>query len=317
MISRTWISRIAVIAIALGSSLAMVAHDAEAKRFGGGKSFGRQSSNVNRSATPATPAQATPSQAQAAPAAAGQPQRNRWLGPVAGIAAGLGLAALFSHMGLAGPLAEMMGSFLMIALLVMAGLFIWRMLKRGQAQSAGQPAGMQRAPAYATARSQNAAPQGDERPYQPTPMQPVVAGGASNSVLASFNDAPNWGIPGDFDKEGFERSAKVHFIRLQAAWDARDISDIREFTTPEMYAEVKMQLSEEKGAPSQTEVVDLEAEVLGVERGAQEELASVRFKGTIRENVGAAAEPFEEVWNLLKPTSGRSGWLLAGIQQVH
>lgn len=294
----------------------MVAHDADAKRFGGGKSFGRQSSNVSKSAPPA---QAAPAQAQsAAPAAspgspaAAQAPRNRWLGPIAGIAAGLGLAALFSHLGLAGPLAEMLGSFLMIALLVMAGLFLWRMLKRGGAQ----PMGAAQRPAYETA-TQPLNRTADIERFEPPAAQPGVPGGATNSVMASFSDAPSWGIPADFDKEGFQRSAKVHFIRLQAAWDTKDLADIREFTTPEMYAEVKMQLNELKGEVTQTEVVDVDAEVLGVERGAREELASVRFKGTMRESADGTAEPFEEVWNLVKPMSGRGGWLLAGIQQLH
>ncbi len=291
-------SRLAVIAIALGSTFAMVAQDSEAaRRFGGGKSFGRQSSNLNKQAAP--PNAAAPTQSQAAPGAAQQPQRNRWLGPLAGIAAGLGLAALFSHLGLS----EGFGSILMILLLVMAGVFVWRMLRRGPANSSVQ----RREAVYA-----GASPAPSHRPQVSAP----VPGGASNSVMSSFTDAATWGIPADFDKEGFERSAKVHFIRLQAAWDAKELSDIREFTTPEMYAEVKMQLSEAKDEKTQTEVVDVEAEVLGVETGSSEDLASVRLKGTIREAPNAPAEPFQEVWNLAKPKNGRTGWLLAGIQQI-
>ncbi|MSQ59160.1 MAG: Tim44 domain-containing protein [Betaproteobacteria bacterium] len=295
--SRTWISRFAVIAIALGSSLAMVAQDAEAaRRFGGGKSFGRQSGNVNKQAAPANAAAAP---TQTAPGAAPQQaQRNRWLGPLAGIAAGLGLAALFSHLGLS----EGFGSILMILLLAMAAMFVWRMLRRGQ-PSVAQP---RQEHVYAGASPQSS----DFSAQAPLP------GGASNSVMSSFAGAANWGIPADFDKEGFERSAKVHFIRLQAAWDAKELADIREFTTPEMYAEIKMQLSELKGEKTQTEVIDLEAEVLGVEASAREDLASVRLKGAIREAPNAAAEPFQEVWNLAKPKSGRSGWLLAGVQQI-
>ncbi len=303
---RTWMSKFAVIALTVGS-LTMVAHDVDAKRFGGGKSFGRQSSNVSKQSTPAN--SAAPSQQQAAAGAAQPPQRNRWLGPLAGIAAGLGLAALFSHLGIGGGF----GSILMILLLAMAGVFIWRMIRRNQAS----PATDRREPALANAiprPTTNYAPPPESAPL---PVgTPTLPGGASNSVMASFGDAATWGIPADFDKEGFARSAKVHYIRLQAAWDAKDLSDIREFTTPEMYAEVKMQLAEAKDEKSVTEVVDLEAEVLGVETGAREDLASVRFKGTIRETVGGPAEPFEEVWNLLKPTSGKSGWLLAGIQQL-
>lgn len=313
MIPRTWLSRIAVVVIALGSALTLVAHDADAKRFGGGKSFGRQSSNVSKSynqPAPAAPSQAAPAPVQQPGGLATQPQRNRWLGPLAGIAAGIGLAALFSHFGMGGAMGEMLGSMLMIGLLVMAGLFIWRLLKRGQER----PKDWRQEPAYQGAPT-GGMDQNSSR-FEPVTAQPSLPGGAANSVMASFNDAPTWGIPADFDKEGFARSAKVHFIRLQTAWDAKDLADIREFTTPEMYAEVKMQLSEMKGETSHTEVVDLDAEVLGVERGAQEELASVRFKGTLRESRDGPAEAFEEVWNLLKPASGRSGWLLAGIQQV-
>jgi predicted lipid-binding transport protein (Tim44 family) len=122
-------------------------------------------------------------------------------------------------------------------------------------------------------------------------------------------------VPADFDVEGFVRNAKVHFIRLQAAWDARDLDDIREFTAPEVFAEIRMQLSEEPGAPARTEVVSLEAQLLGIEESASEYVASVRFDGSIREGQGAA-EPFSEVWNLSKPKRGNRGWLLAGIQQL-
>jgi predicted lipid-binding transport protein (Tim44 family) len=124
-------------------------------------------------------------------------------------------------------------------------------------------------------------------------------------------------VPADFDVAGFLRSAKVYFIRLQAAWDARDLADIREFTTPEAFAELKIRVDEEKGTTDKTDVVALEAQLLGIETGGNDYLASVRFTGPIQEGGQAAAAPFEEVWNLAKPKNGRTGWLLAGIQQVH
>jgi predicted lipid-binding transport protein (Tim44 family) len=113
------------------------------------------------------------------------------------------------------------------------------------------------------------------------------------------------------------RSAKVHFLRLQAAWDARDLADIREFTTPEVFAEVRMQMAEEKATASHTDVVTLDAQLLGIDAGPADYLASVRFHGTMREGEQSSAEAFEEVWNLSKPKDGRTGWLLAGIQQLH
>ncbi|WP_370870297.1 Tim44 domain-containing protein [Hydrogenophaga sp.] len=122
-------------------------------------------------------------------------------------------------------------------------------------------------------------------------------------------------IPADFDVQSFERNAKVNFIRLQAANDAGNLDDIRAFTTPEMFAELQMDLSE-RGATSQhTDVVRINAEVLEVDEGAQQYVVSVRFTGETRENGAALTESFDEIWHLTKPRQGDGGWLLAGIQQ--
>ena len=123
-------------------------------------------------------------------------------------------------------------------------------------------------------------------------------------------------IPADFDVAGFARNAKVNIIRLQAASDVGNLDDIREFTTPEMFAELKMELAERGAAVQKTDVVSIEADVVDVEEGADRYVVSVRFTGAILEEVGASAEPFSEVWHLVKPRQGAGGWLLAGIQQV-
>jgi predicted lipid-binding transport protein (Tim44 family) len=114
---------------------------------------------------------------------------------------------------------------------------------------------------------------------------------------------------------GFSRNAKVNFIRLQAASDVGNLDDIREFTTPEMFAELKMELAERGTTEQHTDVVSVNAEVVDVEEGARY-VVSVRFTGTIREEAGAPAEPFDEIWHLVKPRQGQGGWLLAGIQQM-
>ena len=285
-------------------AFALVAHDADAGRLGGSRSFGKQSAPVQRQAT--TPSKPAPAQdaskATTPPAAAPAPTRNRWLGPIAGIAAGLGIAALLSHFGLGGAFADGLGSMILIGLLIFAGVFIWRMLRRGT----GSPA--------------------PTRPFEsaysmPAPESANSRGGVSvlgtpltGSTAPVPTNAP-WGVPGDFDVAGFLRIAKVQFLRMQAAWDEKNLADIREFTTPEVFAEIKMQLDEEKGAVNKTEVINLDATLLGIETGPTEYLASVRFSGSMRENQ-AGAVPFEEVWNLGKPVDGHSGWLLAGIQQV-
>ncbi|MBS0307547.1 MAG: Tim44 domain-containing protein, partial [Proteobacteria bacterium] len=146
--------------------------------------------------------------------------------------------------------------------------------------------------------------------------QPAAFQGLSSATGAGGDGHAPWGMPADFDTAAFLRHAKTHFIRMQAAWDKADINDIREFTTPEMYAEVKMQLAERGASSNHTDVVSINADMLGIETVGNEYLASVRFDGAIKESTYAPAEPFAEVWNLTKPVNGQGGWLLAGIQQV-
>ncbi|HMM55243.1 MAG TPA: Tim44-like domain-containing protein [Candidatus Desulfobacillus sp.] len=270
---------VALFAVILGLGLA--ADDAEARRLGGGRSFGMQ-----RSAPPparqAAPPAAAPAKPAAAPAAA--PSRGGWLGPIAGLAAGLGLAALFSHLGLG----EEFASFVMLLLLVMAAVFLFRLLMRRQAPL-GRPlqyAGAGQAPA-------------------PMSFEATTAGGGTGSH-----------VPAGFDSDGFLRQAKLNFVRLQAAHDAGNIEDIRNFTTPEVFAEIRLQMSEAGGAKQQTDVVTLEADLLEVVEEAGQYVASVRFSGAIRETEGEAPQPFDEIWHLVKPVSGSRGWVIAGIQQA-
>jgi predicted lipid-binding transport protein (Tim44 family) len=247
--------------------------DAEAARFGGGRSFGMQRQAVAPRPAPAAPARA--------PGAAAAQQRG-WMGPIAGLAAGIGLAALFSHLGLGEELASMV----MIMLLVMAAMFVFRMLARRNAP-ASRP--MQ----YAGGTGQDGF------------MMPQATGSAA--ALA---------VPADFDAAGFLRVAKLNFVRLQAANDAGNLEDIREFTTPEVFAEIKLQMDERGAAAQQTDVVQLDAELLEAATEDRQHVASVRFNGLIREEAGAAAAPFDEIWVLTKPVSGERGWVIAGIRQL-
>lgn len=121
-------------------------------------------------------------------------------------------------------------------------------------------------------------------------------------------------IPADFDVAGFVRNAKVQFIRLQASNDAGNLDDIREFTSPEMFAEIQMDIRERQGAAQDTRVLDLNAEVLEVAEEGPRYVVSVLFTGRVQED-GAAPEDINEVWHLTKPMTGQGGWVLAGIQQ--
>jgi predicted lipid-binding transport protein (Tim44 family) len=287
-------------ALVLGFTLSI--GDAEAKRLGGGSSSGMQRQSVSPSAPPSAAKQAPTAAPAAAPAA--QPKRS-WMGPLAGLAAGLGLAALASHFGFGEGLANMM----MIGLLVMAVVMVIGFFMRKKAAAAQQAGagGLQYAGAGAD-YGRNAPSKPD---FLPSGTAVPVMAAAAATAATNGNS-----IPADFDVEGFARNAKVNFIRLQAANDAGNLDDIREFTTPEMFAEIKMGMGERGAAKQETDVVQLNAEVLDVAEEASRYVVSVRFHGLIREEKAGPTEPFDEIWNMTKPTDGSRGWTLAGIQQV-
>ncbi len=275
--------RFAILMTIVLTSLSLISTSAEARRFGGGGSFGKQRTmSAPMQKAPAAAPAPTPAQ----PAAAPQPAGNKWLGPLAGLAAGIGLAALFSHFGLG----EGMGTVLMIILAVVAVMFLISMFRRQQ-----QPAVR-----YAGAGA----------PYAGTPEPAAQPVSGTSAPVAAAN------VPADFPVESFLRSAKTSFIRLQAANDRKDLDDIREYTTPEMFAEVSMQIHERDNTPQKTDVVAVNAELLEVVTEGDHAIASVRMSGQLRENNGAP-ESFDEVWHVQKNLKdNKSVWLLAGIQQV-
>lgn len=307
---RSAFRRIFVAMFSLVLSLGLLVHDADARRMGGGRSFGRQApAMMQRQAPPAAPQYNSPSaqpRQQPAPAqpAPAQPPRSRWGGMLGGLAAGLGLGYLFSHMGggMMGGLVSSLAGLLMIGLLAAALVWMFRKFSG----SGNQPA-YAGTPPYAMPEA---------RPVPPPSYRaadPVWPDSPSSQPLASA--VPALDVPVDFDRSAFLRFAKVTFIRLQAAWDKGDLEDIRQYTTPEMYAEIKLDLSDRQGV-NQTDVVSVEAELLGCERQGDYYLASILFSGMLREAADAPAAPFKEIWNFSKTQDGRGDWLLSGIQQV-
>ncbi|QDL55466.1 Tim44 domain-containing protein [Rhodoferax aquaticus] len=301
-----------ILAMLFAFGLSSVVTEAEAaKRVGSGKSMGTQRQATQDKAPAAT------NQAGAAAPAAAAPSRSSWMGPVAGLAAGLGLAALASHFGFGDELASMvMMGLLAAAIMVAVGFFLRKRAAAKQGNGAA-PAGMQ----YATIGG--SAPQGANVDHN-TPAYKVsmpaqsngsVIGSAIGSGLAASTAAAK-PLPAGFDSAAFERNAKVNFIRLQAANDAGNLDDIRQFTSPEMFAELKMDLAERGTATQKTEVVSINANVIEVDEDADRYLVSVRFTGVIRDHSGEPDENFNEIWHMTKPITGNHGWVLAGIQQA-
>ena len=291
--SRTLV--LTVVAVVL-ATLAVIG-DADAKRLGGGRSLGTQrqsiappASSSGPAANPVMPAQ--PAVAGAAPANTTSGGGSRWLGPVAAIAAGLGLAALLSHFGLP----EGFGSVLLLGLLAIGGVLVFRMLMARRASSAAIP--------YARE------PTGYGPATAPARVEPVLLPAQPAAPSTPFAGT----LPAEFDATGFLREAKLQFRRLQAAWDAGDRKALADVMTPAMTAEILHDL-DERGPNQATEIVALDAELLDVTTDAAEHWASVRFAGTVRED-GGPPTPLDEIWNLSKPVDGSTGWLLAGIRQT-
>jgi predicted lipid-binding transport protein (Tim44 family) len=312
---------LSLLAVVFAFGLTTVAMDAEAaKRMGSGKSLGTQrQATVDKA--PAAPTQSAAAAGTPAAGAAAAPSRS-WMGPVAGLAAGLGLAALASHLGFGEELATMLMFGLMAAAIMVAIGFFMRKRAAAQQSSTSAPGGLQYAHVNAGAANNTARRPDVETPAYKVAM-PAAAGNVDGSGTGSrigsglgLGAASASRIPADFDTAGFERNAKVNFIRLQAANDAGNLDDIRQFITPEMFAELKMEMGERGSATQKSDVVSINAEVIEVDEDSDRYLVSVRFTGVIRDDSGEPDDSFDEIWHLMKARQGNAGWVLSGIQQT-
>ena len=325
----------------LALALVSTGFDAEAaRRLGGGSSFGKQSNNVTQRqntppAQPAAPAQganntAAAKPAPAAPAAAAP--RKPWGAMLGGLAAGLGLAWLAHSLGLGAEF----GQFLLIALVVLLGMVafgVWRARRAAAASGGGgatpfafQGAGAATSPAY---KPENVGNDASARPWERASMAFDASrqggtgeqAGSGRVVIGSALAGPQtWGVPSEFDQAGFLAMAKANFVTLQAAWDRADVAALRAMMTDEMVGEIRQQLADREkhtgGSSNHTDVVMLNAQLLGIEELGDAYMASVEFSGMIREEPSAGPSPFREVWNMTKPKDGSSGWLVAGLQAL-
>lgn len=335
-----------LVTLMLAGVMALGSLNAEAaRRMGGGKSVGQQSNQVTKRdaapQTPAAPAQnAAPTNAAkpvGAPAAAAP--KKPWGAMLGGLAAGLGLAWLASSLGMG----EAFGNILMALLIGVAVMAVIGMIMRARRGAAAQNGGLAYQGAGASAENpatykqyspQNVGNDASARPWEgqntrfdsSTATQPsgsLIGSGIGSGLNASAGDSlsgsQTWGIPAGFDVDSFITAAKRNFVTLQDAWDCSDISALRSMMTDSMVVEIRNQLSEREaqfpGQPNKTEVLTLDAQLLGIEEQADAYLASVEFNGMIREDAASGPSPFREVWNMSKSKQG-GGWLVAGVQAL-
>ncbi len=279
--------KLLTLVLSLFLGVALFAGDASAKRFGGGKSFGKQYSSQPSSPPAAAPA-AAPSGARG-----GMLGGRSWLGPLAGFAAGGLLASLFMGHGFEG---FKLFDILLLAAIGFGIYFLIRKMRGTQAST--QPplryAGM------------------DQTPVSTSVGNAGGWGAPAAAIPVASNTRPAW-----FEDEPFLRAAKGHFIRLQDAYDKGDLNDIREYTTPEVFAEVQLQMQERGQATNKTDILELNASMVNVVTEGDLIIASVRFTGLIREEAGAAPVQLNEIWHIQKSATDRNApWFVAGIQQA-
>ncbi|WP_019430106.1 Tim44 domain-containing protein [Limnohabitans sp. Rim47] len=319
----------------LAGVLALGSLNAEAaRRMGGGKSIGQQSNQVTKRdaapQTPAAPAQNAATANAAKPAAAPAPAapKKPWGAMLGGLAAGLGLAWLAHSLGMGGAFGNVLMA-LLIGVAVMAAIGMFMRSRRnavsgnqggfayqGAGTSADQPASFKQYNPEKVGNDASARPwEGQNTRFESSAVE-ASTGSMIGSAL-SGNQA--WGIPAGFDVDSFVTAAKRNFVTLQDAWDRSDIAMLRSMMTDTMVSEIRSQLAEREsqfpGQPNKTEVVMLEAQLLGIEEQADVYLASVEFNGMIREDASAGPSSFREVWNMTKSKQG-GGWLVAGVQAL-
>ena len=317
-------------ALALSCVLALMAQDVAAKRLGGAESLGKPSAQVSqRSDSVTVLAQAAPSVATAGAAGVLAVAPKSGLASVfGGAAAGLGLAWLASTFGFGDAFAP----FLLMALIAVAVLVVGGLLLRRRAASAsglvfqavGSGSGVGRGDSQldpVTPRgysSKNVGNDASARPWEQYPAMPEPA--AYPMTGSGHGGAPGWDVPDGFDTVGFLKASKGNFVSLQAAWDRSDIAALRAMMTDGMLEQIKVQLAEREQiqgeTANQTDVVMLEARLLGIEEIGVGYLASVEFYGLIREDASAGPNPFREVWNITRAKAGPGGWLVAGVQAL-
>ncbi len=311
-----------------GTTFTFVPVDAEARRLGGGRAAGMQrqapakpaESTPAQPATPPTAANAATGATAAATGAAAAGKRS-WMGPIAGLAAGLGIAALLSHFGMG----EGFSNIVMMILLAVAAVALFRFVMRrfaGGGATGSRASGLQMAGAGAGAASAHTAsapalrsiPMPPEsRPSDATFRSSFDGGSAAAPSPQAAAPRQASDMPVGFDAAEFERIAKMIFIRMQASNDGGHVDDLRKFTTPELFASLRVDLQERGSAMQNTDVPVLDAKVVDTAREDDQWIVSVRFTGTIIEEAGTPAQPFAELWHLVKPVDGSREWAIAGI----
>lgn len=283
---------------------------ADAKRFGGGRSFGSKPMFSKSYSKPVPKAPLT--QNKAVTNNTQQPRKGLF-GGMGGMFGGLLAGTLLGSLLFGGGFGGI--GFLDIILLVLAFFFLRKMFRsrRMESQQTAYQGG-----GHANYNQQQYTPPDDN--YSTMQRESHDAWSNLRSTPAGGGHAqnvqPEVTTPAGFDSDEFLEGAKIVFNRLQESWDKRDLDDIKQFTTPEVFESIKQQAKDDP-VPSRTEILMSNARLLEVKEEADGILATVYFDVLMREDQSAQhPEQVREVWHFLKNQKDDSMWMLDGIQQL-
>lgn len=259
--------------ITIALSFGLFISDASAKRFGGGRSFGNHRMHKSHYSSHQTKKATTQKQ---------QKNNKNILG---GLLGGLLIGGLLTSLLMGHGFASGIMSWLIMGSLI---FFLVTMFRKKMN------------PSWQASNSRS----GREKIFE----QPISMGNHAKQSDWELKDYPT-----NFDEDDFLRSTKVTFNRLQAANDQRNLRDIQTFTTPEIFAEIKMQFDERGDAKDITEVSALHAKLLDISNEGSYFVAYVHFTGFIKENDDQESV-LNEIW-AFHQNHDSSQWLVAGIRQ--
>jgi len=312
---RSWITLFAIM-----FGLFSVVQVAEAKRFGGGSSFGYSKSTPNKSFNTAPKATPAPKAAAAGTAAAGGAAKSgasKWLGPLAGLAVGGLLAAMIFGDGFEGI------QFMDILIFGLIAFLLYKVFAARKRSQQSEGAYQQTYDSQPSAQSGYEAPETVQQ-RQSQPEQPAYDPNSGGSIIGSglgegpssqavqVSEVPSW-----FNSEQFVEGAKGHFVSLQKAWDAVDISEVSSYCTPELFAEIEKEMQNMQAGDNVTVVDTLDAEIADMAIDGEYFVVSIRFSGFIQEAAEESAHAFTEIWHIRRDATDQGNWLVAGIQQLN
>ena len=295
---------------------------AEAKRAGGGKSHGmsRQAASTQ---SYQQPRQATPVQQPSAPATAPAKSGPGVGGMVAAGVAGAAIGAVAANAladdnsaSQAQAQEEKGGipSWIWILLAAAVAFFIFRKMG-AKKKVAANP--------YAPNNGSTQAPFGQQAaPRTSNDNSNIFGQSVGGSAAAPQNNAPfgaaytNSGsqLPDGTEPAAFLRIARQRFNHIQSMNTASNISEIQRYLTPDLYQSMYQDIMANQDQDV-AEFSNLNAMVADSATENGQYVVSVRFTGTVSEDLNSLPQPFAEVWHFVKPAGSTQDWLVAGIQQ--